>query len=63
MTMKPSVVRLSLGIVVPVILSLVFVKLMPKETAMTTYEMFGVKIQKNPPQSKLTELGVTTWPT
>ncbi|KAL4317439.1 hypothetical protein AHAS_Ahas15G0385200 [Arachis hypogaea] len=36
---------------------------MPKETAMKSYEIFGVKIEKNPPQSKLTELGVTTWKT
>jgi len=34
---------------------------MPKETAMKTYEVFGVKIEKNPPQSKLAELGVSTW--
>ncbi|KAJ8759678.1 hypothetical protein K2173_009768 [Erythroxylum novogranatense] len=25
-------------------------------------EIFGVKIEKNPPQSKLDELGVSTWP-
>ncbi|KAK9271112.1 hypothetical protein L1049_026701 [Liquidambar formosana] len=25
-------------------------------------EIFGVKIERNPPESKLTELGVTTWP-
>ncbi|CAL0303531.1 unnamed protein product [Lupinus luteus] len=61
--MKSTVLRLSLGIIVPLILSLLFVKLMPKETAMPkTYEIFGVTIHKNPTQSKLTELGVTTWP-
>ncbi|KAE9617231.1 hypothetical protein Lal_00034993 [Lupinus albus] len=61
--MKSSVLRLSLGIVVPLVLSLLFLKLLPKETAMPkTYEIFGVKIHKNSPQSKLTELGVTTWP-
>ncbi|MED6220059.1 hypothetical protein PIB30_041373 [Stylosanthes scabra] len=51
------------SIVVPLLLSLLFLKLMPKETAMKSYEVFGVKIEKNPPQSKLTELGVTTWKT
>jgi len=35
---------------------------MPKETSMTSFEVFGVKIEKNPSQSKLTELGVSTWP-
>ncbi|KAG2384924.1 hypothetical protein LR48_Vigan10g054900 [Vigna angularis] len=58
--MKPSVLGLSL-LVVPLLLSLFFVALVPKETAMKTYEVFGVKIEKNPPQSKLTELGVSTW--
>ncbi|CAK7340072.1 unnamed protein product [Dovyalis caffra] len=29
--------------------------------AATTIEIFGVKIEKNPPQSKLDELGVSTW--
>ncbi|XP_044510105.1 uncharacterized protein LOC123228697 [Mangifera indica] len=28
----------------------------------TTTEIFGVKIQKNPPQSKLDELDVSSWP-
>ncbi|KAJ4713921.1 RmlC-like cupins superfamily protein [Melia azedarach] len=28
----------------------------------TTTEIFGVKIEKNPPQSKISELGVTSWP-
>ncbi|MED6203735.1 hypothetical protein PIB30_002504 [Stylosanthes scabra] len=51
------------SIVVPLLLSLLFLKLMPKETAMKSYEVFGVKIEKNPPQSKLTELGVTAWKT
>ncbi|TKY45034.1 hypothetical protein E2542_SST31318 [Spatholobus suberectus] len=60
--MKPLVLRLSLLIFVPLLLSLFFVALMPKETATRTYEVFGVKIEKNPPQSKLTELGVATWP-
>ncbi|XP_014504783.1 uncharacterized protein LOC106764866 [Vigna radiata var. radiata] len=58
--MKPSVRGLSL-VLVPLLLSLFFVALMPKESAMKTYEVFGVKIEKNPPQSKLTELGVSTW--
>ncbi|KAJ1403758.1 hypothetical protein SESBI_27102 [Sesbania bispinosa] len=60
--MKPLVQRLSLVIFVPLLLSLLFVLLMPKKTAMSNYEVFGVKIEKNPPQSKLTELGVSTWP-
>lgn len=59
--MKPSVLRLSLFVLVPLLLSLFFLALMPKETSMTTYEVFGVKIEKNPQQSKLTELGVSTW--
>lgn len=28
----------------------------------TTIEKFGVKIERNPPESKLTELGVRQWP-
>ncbi|KAI4351908.1 hypothetical protein L6164_006209 [Bauhinia variegata] len=28
---------------------------------MATREIFGVKIEKNPPESKLTQLGVTAW--
>ncbi|KAK7314880.1 hypothetical protein VNO77_33409 [Canavalia gladiata] len=60
--MKPLVKRLLLFIFVPLLLSLLLVAFMPKETAMRTYEVFGVKIAKNPPQSKLTELGVSTWP-
>ncbi|XP_057446444.1 uncharacterized protein LOC130738476 [Lotus japonicus] len=61
--MKPLVQRLSLVIFIPLLLSLLFVVLLPKKTAMstTTREVFGVKIQKNPPESKLTELGVSTW--
>ncbi|RDX69377.1 hypothetical protein CR513_51512, partial [Mucuna pruriens] len=59
--MKPFVLRLSLLVFVPVLLSLFFLVLMPKQNAMRTYEVFGVKIEKNPPQSKLTELGVSTW--
>ncbi|KAG4991751.1 hypothetical protein HKD37_09G025783 [Glycine soja] len=60
--MKSSVLRLSLLVFVPLLLSLLYVVLMPKrETAMKTYEVFGVKIEKNPPQSKLNELGVSTW--
>ncbi|ESR55093.1 Cupin 3 domain-containing protein [Citrus sinensis] len=31
-------------------------------TTAATAEIFGVKIEKNPPQSKLSELGVTSWP-
>ncbi|KAG4939777.1 hypothetical protein JHK82_045493 [Glycine max] len=61
--MKPSVLRLSLLVFVPLLLSLFYVALMPKkETSMKTYEVFGVKIEKNPSQSKLTDLGVSTWP-
>ncbi|KAJ4826058.1 hypothetical protein Tsubulata_000715 [Turnera subulata] len=30
------------------------------DVTITTIEIFGVKIEKNPPQSKLDELGVTT---
>ncbi|XP_074263187.1 uncharacterized protein LOC141585998 [Silene latifolia] len=33
---------------------------MTESTTLT--EIFGVKIEKNPPQSKLDQLGVTTWP-
>lgn len=60
--MKPFVLRLSLIIFVPLLLSLLFLTFMPKETAMATYEAFGVRIEKNPSQSKLNELGVSTWP-
>ncbi|KAK2658410.1 hypothetical protein Ddye_004943 [Dipteronia dyeriana] len=28
----------------------------------TTSDIFGVKIEKNPPPSKLAHLGVTSWP-
>ncbi|XP_031286750.1 uncharacterized protein LOC116145430 [Pistacia vera] len=31
-------------------------------TTTTTTEIFGVKIEKNPPQSKLDELDVSSWP-
>ncbi|WJX71658.1 hypothetical protein P8452_55630 [Trifolium repens] len=61
--MKPFVLRLSLIIFIPLIFSILFLILMPKETAMsTTYEVFGVKIHKNPSKSKLNQLGVSTWP-
>lgn len=29
---------------------------------MTTIEKLGIKIERNPPESKLTELGVRSWP-
>jgi len=29
---------------------------------MAAYEVFGVKIEKNPSKSRLIELGVSTWP-
>lgn len=32
------------------------------EAMSTTIEKLGVKIQRNPPESKLTELGVRKWP-
>ncbi|KAJ0025735.1 hypothetical protein Pint_06895 [Pistacia integerrima] len=32
------------------------------ETMSTTIEKLGVKIERNPPESKLTELGVKKWP-
>ena len=32
-----------------------------QQASMAT-ERFGVKIESNPPESKLTEFGVTTWP-
>lgn len=56
--------RLSLLLpLLPLLYSLFSVILSPKETAMaTTTEILGVKIHKNPPQSKLTGLGVATWP-
>ncbi|CAJ2666933.1 uncharacterized protein LOC123911517 [Trifolium pratense] len=61
--MKPFVLRLSLIIFIPLTLSILFLILMPKETAMSkTYEVFGVTIHKNPSKSKLTQLGVSTWP-
>ncbi|XP_054788115.1 uncharacterized protein LOC129293976 [Prosopis cineraria] len=49
---------------IPLLYSLLSVRLIPKkETAPVTTEIFGVKIEKNPLQSKLTELGVSTWST
>ncbi|XLU45289.1 hypothetical protein S245_040103 [Arachis hypogaea] len=48
------------SIIVPLLLSLLFLNLMPKETAIKSYEMFGVEIEKNPPLSTLIELDVTT---
>ncbi|XP_065878516.1 uncharacterized protein [Euphorbia lathyris] len=30
--------------------------------ATTENEIYGVKIEKNPPQSKIDELGITAWP-
>ncbi|KAL4337401.1 hypothetical protein HN51_047438 [Arachis hypogaea] len=44
------------SIIVPLLLSLLFLNLMPKETAIKSYEMFGVEIEKNPPLSTLIEL-------
>lgn len=32
------------------------------ETMSTTIEKLGVKIERNPPESKLTELAVRQWP-
>lgn len=58
-----------LVIVVPLYLSLKFTAPGPKEISSSRPEetpmatnTFGVKVEKNPTQSKLTELGVTTWP-
>lgn len=60
---------LILVIVVPLYLSLKFTASGPKEISSSRPEetpmainTFGVKIEKNPTQSKLTDLGVTTWP-
>ncbi|KAK4283213.1 hypothetical protein QN277_000188 [Acacia crassicarpa] len=57
--------RLSLLLpLIPLLYSLLFVPLVPNnETASSTSEILGVKIEKNPPQSKLTELGVSAWST
>ncbi|CAL5185026.1 unnamed protein product [Lathyrus oleraceus] len=60
--MKPFVTRLSLFMFIPLILSLLFLILFQKETSMASYEVFGVKIEKNPSKSKLSELGVSSWP-
>ncbi|KAJ7975555.1 RmlC-like cupins superfamily protein [Quillaja saponaria] len=49
-------------VLVPLFVSVSFLTLRPKVTAMASIEVFGVKIEKNPPKSKLTELGVTAWP-
>ena len=55
------VLRFSLVILVPLP---VFVTFKPKETAMAEItEISEVKIERNPPESKLTELGVTSWST
>ncbi|KAM5573057.1 hypothetical protein ABKV19_012877 [Rosa sericea] len=64
---------LILVIVVPLYLSLNSTAPGPKETSSSGSEeksqetpmatnTFGVKVEKNPTQSQLTELGVTTWP-
>ena len=29
---------------------------------MTTTEKLGIKVEKNPPESKLTQLGIRNWP-
>jgi hypothetical protein len=58
--------------IIPLFLSVVFTK--PKQTEVSfprpehqlfpmATEIFGVKIEKNPPESRLNELGVRTWPT
>ncbi|XP_062150407.1 uncharacterized protein LOC133859108 [Alnus glutinosa] len=58
--------------IIPLFLSVVFTK--PKQTEVSfprpeqqlfpmATEIFGVKIEKNPPESRLNELGVRAWPT
>ncbi len=56
-------------VVLPLFLSVFTIKPNQKEISFSrsqqasmATERFGVKIESNPPESKLTELGVTTWP-
>ncbi|KAK4860194.1 hypothetical protein QYF36_019074 [Acer negundo] len=58
--------RLILSLLLVVVVSL-FIPFMisspkPKPRKSMSTEIFGVKIEKNPPPSKLAHLGVTSWP-
>lgn len=56
-----AVVVVVLPLFLPVVKHKEFSFFRSQRSSMAT-EKFGVKIQKNPPESKLTELGVRTWP-
>ncbi|KAM3729291.1 hypothetical protein ACB098_12G000800 [Castanea mollissima] len=56
-----AVVVAVLPLFLPVVKHKEFSFFRSQQSSMAT-EKFGVKIQKNPPESKLTELGVRTWP-
>lgn len=49
--------------VLSLVLSLVITRPKQKEESPMATEIFGVKIEKNPPESRLVELGVRTWHT
>ncbi|XP_059448987.1 uncharacterized protein LOC132180253 [Corylus avellana] len=49
--------------VLSLVLSLVITRPKQKEESPVATEIFGVKIEKNPPESRLVELGVRTWRT
>jgi len=49
--------------VLSLVLSLVITRPKQKEESPMATEIFGVKIEKNPPESRLVELGVRTWRT
>ena len=49
--------------VLALVLSLVITRPKQKEESPMATEIFGVKIEKNPPESRLVELGVRTWRT
>ncbi|KAK9742814.1 hypothetical protein RND81_03G199200 [Saponaria officinalis] len=66
---KPSLLQSLLILLVSLLISSYFFKISPnskqitptmKESSTFT-EIHGVKIEKNPPQSKLDQLGVTSW--
>ncbi|KAH7568421.1 hypothetical protein JRO89_XS07G0296600 [Xanthoceras sorbifolium] len=62
------ILSLLLVVVVSVFIPFIFTSPKPKprrsqlQQSVSTTEIFGVKIEKNPPPSKLAHLGVTSWP-
>ncbi|CAM9002799.1 unnamed protein product [Rhodiola kirilowii] len=58
---KSSLVAAAVFLSVAAALSIFFASSSPKLQTTVETDIFGVKIIKNPPQSKLTDLGVSSW--